>query len=165
MVRSGSRSARASRRLHLTGGASHSAWPPHRCPATPCACTVETTMLLSFVLPRGSEIVLLGRDGAPSPSDLCGPPLSETAPVNPVLLSKNSFRFYSWLFVRFVVQKNKKLELAEWYGFPVYQLSVLTLLRMFLKNQTKAKHLSVTENPKLRSCCQPKPVRMSGCSA
>jgi hypothetical protein len=32
--------------------------------------------------------------------------------------------------VRLVVQKNKKLELAQWYGFPVYQLSVLTLLRM-----------------------------------
>ena len=34
-------------------------------------------MLLSFVLPRGSEIVLLGRDGAPPPSDLRG----EAAPV------------------------------------------------------------------------------------
>ena len=47
-------------------------------------------MPLSFVLPRGSEIVLLGRDGAPSPSDLCGPPLSETAPVNPVIDSLRS---------------------------------------------------------------------------
>jgi len=39
---------------------------------TPHACTVGTTMLLSFALPRDSAIVLLGRDGAPSPSDLCG---------------------------------------------------------------------------------------------
>ena len=29
-------------------------------------------MLLSFALPRDSAVVLLGRDGAPSPSDLCG---------------------------------------------------------------------------------------------
>jgi hypothetical protein len=39
-------------------------------------------------------------------------PLLETPPVNPVLLSKNSFRFYSWFFVRLVVQKSKNLELA-----------------------------------------------------
>gem|GEM_PF-6551718 len=46
------------------------------------------TMLLPFALPRDSAIVLLGRDGAPSPSDLCCAMLSETAPV---LLSKKLF--------------------------------------------------------------------------
>jgi hypothetical protein len=50
-----------------------------------------------------------------------------------------------------VVQKNKKLELAQWYGFPVYQLSVLTLLMMFLKNQTKAKRLFIDKNLHTRS--------------
>ena len=29
-------------------------------------------LYLSVALPRGSAIVFLGRDGAPSPSDLCG---------------------------------------------------------------------------------------------
>ena len=29
--------------------------------------------------------------------------------------------------------------------------------------QTQSSHLSVTENPQTRSCCQPEPVRASGC--
>jgi hypothetical protein len=61
-----------------------------------------------------------------------------------------------------VVQKSKNLELAQWCGF---LLKGLCPNFDVFQNRLQAKHLSVTENPKLRSCCQPEPVRVSGLSA
>ena len=94
----------------------------------------------------------VGADGAPPSivfSKGAAAPLSETAPVNPVLLSKNSFRSFSWLFVRLVVQKNKKLELAWHWGF-LFTSERFALFLMFLKNQTKVKRLSIDKNPHTR---------------
>jgi hypothetical protein len=39
------------------------------------------------------------------------------------------------------------------------------LALLCLKKQIQSSHLSVTENPQTRSCCQPEPVRDSGFSA
>jgi hypothetical protein len=46
-------------------------------------------MPLSVALPRDSAVVLLGRDGAPSPSDLCG---SERG----AFLTKKSTNLHEW---------------------------------------------------------------------
>jgi hypothetical protein len=76
-------------------------------------------------------------------------PLSETAPVNPVLLSKKCFRFYSWFFVRLVVQKNKIWSLHSGMDF-LFTCERFALFLMFLKNQTKAKRLLIDKNPHTR---------------
>ena len=91
-------------------------------------------------------------------------PLSETAPVNPVLLSKNSFRSYSCWFVRLAVQKIKFYSLHSGMSF-LFTVKCFALILLCMKNRIQAKHLSVTENPQTRSCCKPDPVRLSGCSA
>jgi hypothetical protein len=49
-------------------------------------------------------------------------------------------------------------------GF-LFTSKCFALILLCLKNRIQAKHLSVTENLKLHSCCKSDPVRLSGCSA